>query len=304
MSCSSPPSPEALPFVAEQLRRTLTMLTSWGPRAPDDRPALEKTVAFLRDVLSSEGYDTHLHRFDTGPGDCNLLAERCGQDPSQPVLEIGAHFDTVPGSPGADDNGSGVVGLLAIARYFARRPLLRGVRFCFFGREETGLMGSKAHQLWLDKEGRPFAGCVVFEMIGCRNRTERSQGSPFRIPFLLWPPKTGDFIALLSNRKSRPLATLFQKARPLGRDSIPVYPITRVGGLLKDAVRSDHASYWRAGRPAIMLTDTANFRNPHYHKPTDTVETIDFEFLSDIARATASMADSWATRPPAPSSAS
>lgn len=290
------PGPDSDPFAIDRLSRDLATLLSWGPRSIDDPATLAKTEAFLCEHLTDEGYLPLIHRFDRNPGDCNILAECPGADPAAPVLEIGAHFDTVAGSPGADDNGSGVVGLLAIARHFAQRRFTGGLRFCFFGREETGQVGSGEHQRWLDRHARPVAGCVVFEMIGYRTLAPNSQRSPFRIPLLLWPPRTGDFIAVLTDRRSRRLAkSLHQALR--GQNPVAFYPLTAIGGLLKDAVRSDHAAYWRAGRPAVMLTDTANFRNPHYHRPSDTLETVDFAFLADIAAATAQMAEAWAEAP-------
>ena len=213
------------------------------------------------------------------------------------MLEIGAHYDTVDDCPGADDNGSGVIGLLALARYFSLRQLRRPLRFCFFGAEETGLRGSHAHQEYLTREGRAFAGCVVFEMIGYRSHASHSQETPLRVPLLLSPPRTGDFIASVTNWRSRHLATAYRHAASSTRGP-KVFPVRQWGGLLQDATRSDHASYWGAGRAAIMLTDTAEFRNPNYHRPSDTLETVDCSFVGEVAWATAVMAEAWAGRSP------
>ena len=285
--------PASQNFAAAALKSDLMTLLMPGPRSCEDVGALEATRAFLRTELQSYGYRTELVRFGEEAGDYNLLAERTGSDPQAPLMEIGAHYDTVRNCPGADDNGSGVIGLLALARHFSQRRLRRTVRFCFFGAEETGLRGSDAHQQLLTHEGRPFGGCVVFEMIGCRKREANSQGTPVRIPLLLWPPRTGDFIASVTNWRSRHLASAYRVAAGTVQ-GLKVFPVRQLGGLLQEAMRSDHASYWRAGRPAIMLTDTAEFRNPHYHRPGDTVETVDFEFIAEVTWATAVMAEDWA----------
>lgn len=199
-------------FGTEVVRANLQALLEFGPRTVRNAGALDATLHFLESTLASCGYDTQLVHFGEKPGDCNLLAQRPGTDPEAPLLEIGAHYDTVDDSPGADDNGSGVIGLLALARYFSLRQLQRSLRFCFFGAEETGLRGSHAHQEYLTREGRAFAGCVVFEMIGYRSHASRSQETPLRVPLLLWPPRTGDFIASVTNWRSRHLATAYRRA--------------------------------------------------------------------------------------------
>jgi Zn-dependent M28 family amino/carboxypeptidase len=259
-----------------------------GPRCAKNTGAPDATVQFLEAALASYGYRSEVVRWGSEPGDKNVLAERAGSDPGAPLLEIGAHYDTVDDCPGADDNGSGIVGLLALARYFSQQELRRPLRFCFFGAEETGLRGSEAHQHHLTREGRSFGGCVVFEMIGYRSHVSGSQGTPMRIPLLLWPPRTGDFIASVTNWRSRHLAAAYRRAAG-HRVGPKVFPVLQWGRLLQDATRSDHSSYWRAGRSAIMLTDTAEFRNPHYHKPSDTIEIVDFDFLAEVASATAAM---------------
>jgi hypothetical protein len=110
----------------------------------------------------------------------------------------------------------------------------------------------------------------------------------------LWPPRTGDFIASVTNWRSRHLATAYRHAAR-STQGPKVFPVRQWGGLLQDATRSDHASYWGAGRAAIMLTDTAEFRNPNYHQPSDTLETVDCSFVGEVAWATAVMAEDWAS---------
>jgi Zn-dependent M28 family amino/carboxypeptidase len=279
------------------VRANLEALLQLGPRTARNAGALDATLRFLESALASCGYDTQLISFGEDPGDCNLLAHRAGTDPEAPLLEIGAHYDTVDDCPGADDNGSGVIGLLALARYFSQRQLQRSLRFCFFGAEETGLRGSRAHQDYLTREGRAFGGCIVFEMIGYRSHASHSQETPLRVPLLLWPPRTGDFIASVTNWHSRHLATAYRHAASSAQGP-KVFPVRQWGGLLQDATRSDHASYWEAGRPAIMLTDTAEFRNPNYHRPSDTLETVDCSFVGEVAWATAMMAEAMSVAVP------
>jgi aminopeptidase YwaD len=278
------------PFHVDRLRSDLEQIVGFGPRAREDIDAIRGTIEFLARELSTAGYKVELDHFGSTPADCNLIASSPSVDlrNGPGLLEIGAHFDTVKGSPGADDNASGLVGLLAVARYMSLHPESR-VRFCAFGREESGMDGSRNHQRRLDRENADFFGAVIFEMIGYTSMEPGSQKTPIRIPGLMWPPRIGDFIALVANLSSWRVAKGCERASR--QTGLRVYSMNKlIGGLLKDAARSDHLSYWRSRRAAIMLTDTANFRNPNYHSANDTIETVNYELISDVARATAAFA--------------
>ena len=154
-------------FGTAVVRANLQALLQLGPRTARNAGALDATLRFLESALASCGYDTQLVSFGEGPGDCNLLAHRAGTNPEAPLLEIGAHYDTVDDCPGADDNGSGVIGLLALARYFSQRQLQRSLRFCFFGAEETGLRVEPA-----DMIGPVWRRDAVFDFNGAEIDSE------------------------------------------------------------------------------------------------------------------------------------
>lgn len=277
-------------FRVDKLCTDIERIVVFGPRSRRDVEALKKTVDYLGQELTASGYVVEVDRFGDAPGDCNVIAARETLDTQLDagVLEVCAHFDTVEGSPGADDNASGLAGLLAVARCLSAFPDVP-VRFCAFGREETGMDGSRHHQGRLDREGAKLFGAIVFEMIGYTSNEPESQRTPLRVPGLIWPPRSGNFVALISNLNSGGVAKAYQEA--WRSTCLRLYSVNKIlGAILKDAARSDHVSYWRCGRAAIMLTDTANFRNPHYHRPSDTIDTIDFELISQVARATTELA--------------
>jgi hypothetical protein len=234
----------------------------------------------------------------------NILAVKPGED-AEAIL-VGAHHDTVTGSPGADDNGAGVAVLLELARSLAPLRFRRGIVLAALDMEEIGLLGTRALLPALLDE-RPVRGAVILESIAYTSTAPGSQAVPQGMDVLYRGQMArlrrrgvaGDFTALVYNGRSRPLARIFGEglAHVAGPDA-PLFlrdpnDIPAIGRLLTRAVpavrnfaRSDHAVFWAAGIPAVMVTDTANFRNPHYHRPTDTPETLDYERVAAVARAT------------------
>jgi hypothetical protein len=278
----------------ERIRAHVFHLAGLGSCCEERPDVIRDTIAHLTTHLQEAGYIVRAEPCGAGP-QVNLIAEIRGRRDACRVLEYAAHYDNVPDSPGADDNASGVAGLLELARVLANVPIERTIRFCFFAMEEVDKRGSREHVRILDATQHEVVdGTVVFEMIGFRTALPGSQRAPFRFPFVLWPPTTGDFIAVISNASSIGTAELFVKAARRHVPDLRLYTLKRLGGFLKDAVRSDHVSYWRAGRKSIMLTDTANFRNPNYHKPDDAPETLDYRFVCQIVQASAGMALEWA----------
>jgi len=204
------------------------------------------------------------------------------------VLELGAHYDTF-GNPGADDNCSGVAGVLEAARILAEIPTERSIRFCLYDLEEVGCVGSQGHvKLLQDKalfpKGALFDGAIVLEMIGYSSEEKGAQETPVRIPLIVDPPRTGDFILVLGNLKSGYLGHDYERAIEMYVDGLEYYSMNRLGGWFKDAVRSDHSAYWRAGLPAIVISDTANLRNPNYHRESDTTEPLISPFSLGLYR--------------------
>ncbi len=197
---------------------------------------------------------------------------------SSPLLVVGAHYDTVSHSPGADDNSSGIAGLLELARILASAPPpgLRLVAFCL---EEppvfrTKNMGSYVFARSLKQQQARVRGMICLEMIGYFQDENGSQSYPFPLMNRMYP-KTGNFIALVGNLRSWRWATQIKTGFQQGTD----LPIARLNGpsFVYGIDYSDHWSFNRHGYPAVMLTDTAFYRNPHYHKPTDRPDTLDYK---------------------------
>lgn len=226
----------------------------------------------------------------------NLYVDIPGRESPQEVILVGAHFDAQPTTPGADDNASGVAGVLELARVLKDRPMKRTVRLVFFNLEEIGLIGAREHALWMksriDAGQESLVGMVSVEMIGYFSDEPGSQKAPPLppIPGLPELPTVGNTIALVGVLPSRDWVRTMDEAMRESEPGIPTFVFDFVpgnGALLPDIRRSDHAVFWDLGLPALMLTDTSEFRNPHYHKPTDTIETLDLDRMTLVVRALA-----------------
>ncbi len=254
--------------------------------------AQAEKIAYIRAQLEPLGYDVELEMFDlperfrVKPGlkGINVIATKRGLAQPERIIELGCHHDTI-GVPGADDNSSGVAGALEVARALADLPLQKTVRICFFDIEEGGMIGSAEHVRRIASEHDRFDGILVFEMIGYAVSGENTQRTPLRVPLLFSPPTVGDFIAVLGDIRSGSLARRFERAADRGAPPLKYYGVNSLAGFIKDAARSDQVPYWEAKLPGVMLTDTANFRNPNYHRDSDTVETLNFRFMSQVVRA-------------------
>lgn len=199
-----------------------------------------------------------------------------------PIL-IAAHYDGVPGSPGADDNASGVAVLLELARIFSTQPSKYPIRLVAFDMEEAGLLGSQDYVNQLVREKQKLRLMLSLEMLGYCDRNSGTQEYP--VPILKrFYPDTGDFIALIGNLKTLPdLMRLRNSIRNSGTKS-EFLPVPNNGKMVSAVRRSDHAPFWDAGYKAMMVTDTSFLRNPHYHKSSDRVETLDLDFLTGVCR--------------------
>jgi Zn-dependent M28 family amino/carboxypeptidase len=198
-----------------------------------------------------------------------------------PIL-IGAHFDAVPGSPGADDNATGVAVLLELARSFAARPAPYPIRLVAFDLEEMGLIGSDRYAAHLHQQNQPLRLMLSLEMLGYCDRTPNSQRYPAGLERLY--PNRGDFIGLIGNLKTIP--DLIRLSRSIRQVGVPCewLPAGNRGLIVPDTRRSDHAPFWDRGYRALMVTDTADLRNPHYHRGSDRLETLDLDFLTGVCQ--------------------
>lgn len=260
-----------------------------GERHPHSAPhALTHAAEYLAARLAEYGWATSGQPFRAlGKSYFNILGVkwppgRPAKDGPAPLL-IGAHYDTVVGSPGADDNASGLAVLLEAADRLRHLVLARPVWLAAFCLEEHGLLGSRAFISGLKQTGQPVDGAIVLECVGYASRDAGSQRTPPGVPISL--PSIGNFLGIVGNEASRDLlATVERNARRVAPNTPTIaLAVPGRGESLPDVRRSDHAAFWDEGYRAVMLTDTANFRNPHYHQPSDTLDTLDLDFLEGVS---------------------
>ncbi len=260
-----------------------------GERHPVMSPAsLRRAEDYLTEQFTHLGLEVSTHSFKALGGTYrNVIATlppfQASASPLPPLI-IAAHYDTVEGSPGADDNASGLAVILEVARNLRAVPTTRSVRFIAFCLEEENLLGSLAYVSSLRATNEEICGAIVLECVGYARTEEGSQQQP-SIPIAV--PTVGDFLGVVGNVISAPLVTAVEAAANLAVPELKTISLLVPGNgeLLPDTRRSDHAAFWHHGYPAVMLTDTANFRNPHYHEPTDTLETLNLAFMEKVARA-------------------
>jgi hypothetical protein len=214
----------------------------------------------------------------------NVIA---GDQSPQGYYILGAHFDTVYGTPGADDNASGVAVLLEVARLAKTLALPQPWTFIGFTTEEppiffTPYMGSSVYARKAKKNKEKILGMLCLEMVGYYRQEPDSQSLPLSLK-LMGYPTTGNFIGLVSDWRSKPLMQRLDRAIKQGCRLPTATLAVPLGGYLLPEVRlSDHANFWDEGYRAIMLTDTSFFRNPHYHGAGDVLETLDLEAMTEL----------------------
>lgn len=245
--------------------------------------ALLNTAQYLRQRFTALGLAVQSHKFDArGMTFENIIATTSHHPaPTNAPLILAAHYDTVAGSPGADDNASALAVMLEVVRQLSGRPLDRPVQFIAFCLEEDNLLGSRAYVTRLTRSGQSIEGAIVLECVGYARHEEGTQRIPPGVPVPV--PTTGNFLAVIGNEQSRHLTLTVGQAMTA---HLPIVPLIVPGNgeALPDARRSDHTAFWEQGFSAVMLTDTANFRNPHYHQPSDTFETLNLEFMCSVAQ--------------------
>lgn len=270
-----------------------------GDRSPTTNPLrLQHAALFLQRSLLQLGFTVRTQpvtRF--GSTSHNVIAEREGTlGPRAPVVLVGAHYDTVPFSPGADDNASGVAGVLAVARVVTAVRTRATVRLVAFTEEERDLGGSRVYVESLSRQERArIRGAIVMDMIGYTVRSPGSQSYPRELSLVDLPhelPRAGTFLAAFSLLGEGPVHRALLDARSYVRGlHVETLVLPRfLLGLMSDLSRSDHAPFWLAGIPAVSLTDTADFRSPHYHRYTDRSATLDVHFATRSARLAAATA--------------
>ncbi len=275
-----PPLDEAGQGVARQLETRVRMLC----RHPAGRNYIEKEgLALARDYIAGQleasGYQVEFQVFQIDGEDyANIEVTRPGVVYPDEIILVGAHYDAVMGAPGANDNGSGVAALLELADRFKNTILPRTIRFVAFVNEEpphfmTGTMGSDYYARQAASRQENIVAMYSLETIGYFRDNAGSQHYP--LPFGLFYPNRGNFIAFVGNLRSRSLVT--RSIRAFRRHA--TFPSEGIAapGFIPGVDWSDHWSFWKQGYPAAMITDTALYRYPYYHSPQDTPDKVDYD---------------------------
>jgi hypothetical protein len=250
--------------------------------------ALEQAALYIEETLAGFGYDVRWQVFDVaGHQVRNIEVVLHPADSTARTLVIGAHYDSADDSPGANDNGTGVAALLEVARMLSERPLApkQRVRLVFFVNEEqpygkTENMGSMRHARALVAQEEAVTGMIALETLGYFSSVKGSQRLPF--PFNWLYSDRGDFVAFIG----LPGARAFLGAAVRAFRASGAFPATGTiaPASIEGADLSDHWSYHQIGVPALMITDTALYRNPFYHQPFDTPDTVDYASLARITQ--------------------
>ena len=263
---------------------------------------MDKSVDFIKKSFEDMGYEAVIQEYKADPGVMselrgspskdeniykNVIAEKKGTVKPDEIIVVGAHYDSVDSEkcPAANDNASGVAAVLALAEYFSNRSPGRTIRFVAFANEEppyfwTSSMGSYVYAKSCREKNENIVGMLTTETIGYYSDDEGSQKYPF--PFSYFYPSTGNFIALVGNTSSR---SLVRRCVSIFRENVK-FPCegAALPSVVPGAGWSDHWSFWKAGYPGLMITDTAPFRYPYYHTGKDTADKIDFEKMEMVVK--------------------
>ena len=243
---------------------------------------LEAAQRYLVDHWRSWGLTVSVDEFSyMGRRLVNLVA-RPAAFPAGPRLIVGAHVDTVIGTPGADDNASGVAALLELSRIAAPISWRLPIEFVAFTLEEWGMIGSAHYAARMRRERVALRGMMSLEMLGF-TESEGHQRYPAWLTRRY--PRVGNYIGVAANRRSRNfLERVVGAMRAVPELPVETLVLPANGWVVPESRLSDHAPFWDRGYPALLVTDTAFLRNPHYHRPSDTVETLDLPFLARVTR--------------------
>lgn len=268
-----------------------------GERHDQNRSALDQAAAYIETQLEAMDYHPVRQVF-AAERYCNIVIDLSGQQRPDEIIVIGAHYDTVWLTPGADDNASGVAALLELARLLKDRPLARRVRLVAFANEEepfygTEKMGSLVNVRSSSELKEHIIGMFSLEMVGYYSDEPGSQFYP--APLSYFYPDRANFIAFVTNFPSRRfMATAIKAFRQNAQ--LPSVGLAAPIRFVPDIGRSDNASFWAHGYPAVMITDTSNFRNPNYHNVSDLPRTLDYERMALLVTGLAEMVESLANR--------
>lgn len=288
-----PPKGEDEAESQRRLERHVAVLAGQiGERNMSRPAALAASAAYLEQALRDLGYTVASQELALeGATARNLETERRGASRADEIVLLGAHYDSVIGCPGANDNATGVAGILEIARLLGTRGTPRTLRFVLFVNEEppfflTDAMGSRQYAARARARGDKIVAMLSLETIGYYSDSESSQRYPY--PFALFYPRTGNFIAFVGNLASRDLVRRcvgsFRQSAAFPSEGLAAPGwITGIGW-------SDHSSFWEQGYPAVMVTDTALFRYPAYHTAQDTPDKLRLDRMARVVAGLARVA--------------
>ena len=248
----------------------------------DGYPKLEQAAQYIEREFQKIGWDVKEDTFEwEGKSYKNIVAEKKGMTSPHRVFILGAHYDTVPGSPGADDNASAIAVLLEVARNIQTAPLDGTVRLIAFSLEEYNFVGSTHYVEKFQRGEEKILGMISLEMVGFTG--PRQDYPPYLNP--KYYPNVGDFIAIIGNERSKELLEKVCRSFKTHIRQLPLeFLIVPGNGEGMEEVRlSDHSTFWDHGFTALLVTDTSFLRNPNYHLPSDSMETLDFEFMQKVA---------------------
>ena len=233
--------------------------------------------SYVRDQLSALG-ELEKHHFASGIDEgVNFILKLPGRNPNRRPLLVGAHYDGPLHSIGADDNASGMVALLELARRWSANPPKRPVWLVAFDQEEWGMLGSAALAEKLKETRQALKLMVSLEMLAF---TEEKQSYPHPAMCKLYGER-GDFIALVANTSAGLMLT--QLTHAMGQHvTTKALLVPRAGHDVPDVRLSDHSPFWDRGYNALMVTDTSFLRNPNYHQMSDTIDTLDLPFFASV----------------------
>ncbi len=255
-----------------------------GPRDPFlGSGAHQLAQQYIRSELDKWGKLTSQSFESRGRTYYNWQTEISGQRPALAPFIVGAHYDTVPGSPGADDNGSGVAVMLMLAELLSRQAPKRTVHLIAFDLEEYGLVGSTTCAERWQQENKSLYLMLSLEMLGYFTDKPKSQQYPLDLLGSIYPD-TGNFIALVGNAKTVPKMRALKRCLKGAGAPCQWLPVVNQGKQIPPTRNSDHAPFWDLGYSALMVTDTAHLRNPHYHTASDRIATLDIEMMAKITQ--------------------
>lgn len=276
--------------IEQNLRRHVDRLAGLiGPRTLSKPKTIEATIGYIEGQWSEMGYSQNRECYDAmGDQATNLIVEQPGNKLADEIVLLGAHYDTVFNTPGADDNASAVAVMLEVSRLLREHTGRRTARYVAFACEEPPYfnldsMGSQHHALQSRRRGDNIIGMLCLEMVGYYSLTKGSQAVPPAIPKRLhrFFPQRGNFLAAVGNMPSWKLNWQFRRGFKRGTRRLPLFSIC-LPEKISEIRLSDNSSFWDQGYPALMLTDTSYLRNPNYHQASDTPETLDYPRMTEV----------------------